>query len=69
MTWYQLAAEQGNASAMHNLAVLFAMGAGGQPDNEAAARWFEKAAELGVKDSQFNLGILSAKGCRDGAGS
>ena len=28
-TWYQLAAEQGNASAMHNLAVLFAMGTDG----------------------------------------
>ena len=28
-TWYQLAAAQGNASAMHNLAVLLAMGADG----------------------------------------
>ena len=61
-TWYQMAAEQGNASAMHNLAVLFAMGADGATDNESAARWFTKAAELGVKDSQFNLGILAAKG-------
>jgi localization factor PodJL len=57
-----MAAEQGNASAMHNLAVLFAMGADGTTDNESAGRWFVKAAELGVKDSQFNLGILSAKG-------
>jgi localization factor PodJL len=47
---------------MHNLAVLFAMGADGAADNDSAARWFQKAAELGVKDSQFNLGILSAKG-------
>ena len=47
---------------MHNLAVLFAGGADGAPDNEAAARWFAQAAELGVKDSQFNLAILSAKG-------
>ena len=61
-TWYQMAAEQGNASAMHNLAVLFAMGADGTADNESAARWFQNAAELGVKDSQFNLGILAAKG-------
>ena len=53
---------EGNASAMHNLAVLYAMGADGQTDNDAAATWFIKAAELGVKDSQFNLGILSAKG-------
>ena len=47
---------------MHNLAVLHAMGADGQADNDAAARWLVKAAELGVKDSQFNLGILAAKG-------
>ena len=47
---------------MHNLAVLFAMGADGATDNESAARWFNAAAELGVKDSQFNLGILAAKG-------
>jgi len=47
---------------MHNLAVLYAMGADGTTDNESAGRWFIKAAELGVKDSQFNLGILSAKG-------
>lgn len=60
--WYQLAADQGNASAMHNLAVLFATGTNGTPDNAAAVRWFTEAAELGVKDSQYNLGILAAKG-------
>src|SRR5690606_34223392 len=60
--WYRQAAESGNASAMHNLAVLHAMGAEGDADNEAASRWFLRAAELGVRDSQFNLGILSAKG-------
>ena len=65
-SWYQKAAEQGNASAMHNLAVLYAMGADGGTDNDAAAKWFVKAAELGVKDSQFNLGILAprASACR-----
>ena len=47
---------------MHNLAVLFAMGANGATDNDSAARWFTQAADLGVKDSQFNLGILAAKG-------
>jgi localization factor PodJL len=47
---------------MHNLAVLFAMGANGPVDNDSAAQWFTKAAEFGVKDSQYNLGILAAKG-------
>ncbi|MEC7000167.1 hypothetical protein VXQ18_16805 [Brucella abortus] len=36
--WYQLAADQGNASAMRNLAVLFATGTDGTPDNAAAVR-------------------------------
>src|SRR5690606_17809258 len=62
MVWYQLAAEQGNVSAMHNLAVLFALGANGRPDHESAARWFLEAAEFDVPDSQYNLGILAAKG-------
>jgi localization factor PodJL len=57
-----MAAEQGNASAMHNLAVLFANGVDGTPDPESAGRWFLEAADLGVADSQYNLGILSAKG-------
>ncbi|HSO48063.1 MAG TPA: SEL1-like repeat protein, partial [Rhizobiaceae bacterium] len=61
--WYQRAAEQGNALAMHNLAVIHTSGlVGGKPDMEAAIGWFEKAAELGVKDSQVNLGIIFAKG-------
>ncbi len=60
--WYTKAAEQGNASAMHNLAVLYATGVDGTSDDKLAAQWFTKAAELGVKDSQYNLGILAAKG-------
>jgi localization factor PodJL len=57
-----MAAEQGNASAMHNLAVLFAMKKDGVSDFDSAARWFVRAADLGVKDSQFNLAILYARG-------
>jgi localization factor PodJL len=47
---------------MHNLAVLHASGANGEPDYAAAVEWFKKAAELGVADSQFNLAILYARG-------
>jgi localization factor PodJL len=47
---------------MHNLAVLYATGAAGTPDFNAAARWFEAAADLNVRDSQFNLAILYARG-------
>jgi localization factor PodJL len=59
---YQAAAEKGNASAMHNLAVLYATGAAGNPDFDQAAHWFQKAAEFNVRDSQFNLAILYARG-------
>ena len=47
---------------MHNLAVLYAEGAGGTPDLERASALFRKAAERGVRDSQFNLAILHARG-------
>ena len=57
--WYEIAADAGNTSAMHNLAVLHAMN-GGNP--EEAGRWFTEAASYGVKDSQYNLGILHAQG-------
>jgi localization factor PodJL len=59
---YEQAAAQGNASAMHNLAVLYASGALGQQDYSTAASWFQKAADLGITDSQFNLAILCARG-------
>src|SRR3546814_2808037 len=47
---------------MHNLAVLYASGNGGEPDYAAAVEWFRKAAELDISDSQFNLAILYARG-------
>jgi localization factor PodJL len=61
--WYGRAAERGNAKAMHNLAVLYAEGAGGaKPDYATATEWFRRAAELGVRDSQYNLAILLGRG-------
>ena len=59
---YLAAAEQGNAKAMHNLAVLYAEGIDGKPDYATAVTWFRKAAQHGVADSQYNLGILYARG-------
>ena len=52
------AAEQGDASALFNLASLYA---GGQKYAEAI-QWFRKAAEQGDASAQFNLGILYAEG-------
>jgi localization factor PodJL len=60
--YHVMAAERGNAKAMHNLAVLDADGGGKGADYKAASGWFRKAADRGVADSQYNLGILYARG-------
>ncbi|MBL8772303.1 MAG: SEL1-like repeat protein [Phenylobacterium sp.] len=57
-----LAAEAGDAKAMHNLAVYLFRGEGGPADAVSAARWFRKAAEAGVVESQYNLGLLYQSG-------
>jgi len=61
-SWMQRAAESGDASAMHNLALYYFRGEGGPSDPAAAARWFRQAADRGVVDSQYNLGLLYASG-------
>lgn len=60
MHWYELAANQGNRKAMHNLAVAYASGS--KKDMAEAARWFARAAALGLADSQFNLAVLYERG-------
>ena len=61
-TYYTVAAEKGNAKAMHNLAVLYAEGVDGRRDYKTAARWFQRAAERGIADSQYNFAILLMRG-------
>ena len=60
--WYELAADQGNRKAMHNLAVAYASGPAARRNMAEAARWFAKAAALGLSDSQFNLAVLYERG-------
>ena len=60
--WYEMAANQGNRKAMHNLAVSDASGTAGKKNMPEAARWFAKAAALGLADSQFNLAVLYERG-------
>jgi localization factor PodJL len=59
--YYLAAAQRGNVKAMHNLAVLYAQGAGGL-DYASAAQWFRNAAMHGLTDSQFNLAVLYERG-------
>jgi len=56
--WTERAATAGEARAMHNLALYFYKGEGGERNSTKAASWFRKAADLGLVDSQFNLAQL-----------
>ncbi|MDB5441768.1 MAG: podJ, partial [Phenylobacterium sp.] len=60
--WTARAADGGDRSAMHNLALYYFRGESGPQDLTAAAKWFRKAAEAGVVDSQYNLGLLYESG-------
>jgi localization factor PodJL len=60
--WLERAAEGGDRTAMHNLALDEHEGIGGAKDPAAAAEWFRRAAELGLVDSQFNLAAIYEHG-------
>ena len=59
--WLPLA-EQGNASAQYNVAVLYEKGQGVAQDYREAVRWYHKAAEQGDPDAQYSIGVLYEKG-------
>jgi TPR repeat protein len=58
----QHAAEQGNAGAQYNLALLYEEGRGVPQSMGEAWRWYAKAAEQGHPEAQNNLGRLYATG-------
>jgi TPR repeat protein len=59
----KLAAEQGNASAQVNLAVLYENGLGGLPkDDREAARLYKLAADQGNALAQVSLGVFYETG-------
>ena len=60
--WTQRAAEAGDRKAMHNLALYYFEGTGGEKNLTQAAQWFRRAADLGLVDSQYNLGRLYEEG-------
>jgi uncharacterized protein len=57
-------ANDGDAAAQYNLALMYMTGRAVQPDYAAAAIWLRKAAEQGYAFAQSNLGTLY----RDGRG-
>lgn len=56
--WYRKAAEQGDADAQHNIAVMYRNGDGVEKDIQQAVMWCRKAAEQGVAPAQYNLGVI-----------
>jgi localization factor PodJL len=60
--WLERAAEGGDRTAMHNLALDLHEGVGGTRNAAQAAEWFRRAAELGLLDSQFNLAAIYEHG-------
>jgi TPR repeat protein len=59
--WWELAAAQGCATAMSNIAQLYSNGEGVEKNESTAAEWFLKAAMKGNHESQFNYGYHLAK--------
>jgi len=65
MSEFTKLADDGNADAMYNLAVMYRHGAGnkdGEPDEKTAFEWYKKAAESGHARSQFLLGLMYGSG-------
>jgi TPR repeat protein len=55
-------AEQGDADAQYNLALMYERGEGVVQDYAAAVKWYTLAAEQGDADAQFLLGAMYALG-------
>ncbi|MBK7003385.1 MAG: SEL1-like repeat protein [Rhodoferax sp.] len=63
LEWYTKAAEQGNAKAQWNVAILYARGPGGiTQDVQQAAQWCQQAADQGFAAAQATLGLMYANG-------
>ena len=63
LSWYRLAAEQGNAPAQHNLARMYENGRGVSQDFVRAYAWFNVASVPG--DENFGLIPEAARKARD----
>jgi TPR repeat protein len=60
--WYRKAADKGNASGQHDLAVLYIYGTGVTQDYAEAVKLFSLAAAQGDVESQYSLGLRYLKG-------
>jgi len=56
------AAEQGNARAQFNLALMYYNGEGVPKNAAEAVKWYRRAAEQGLAEAQINLGVMYGQG-------
>ncbi|MEI7844134.1 MAG: tetratricopeptide repeat protein [Gallionellaceae bacterium] len=59
---WRLLAEQGDALAQYNLALMYSEGRGVEKNDGEAAKWFTKAAEQGDAIAQNRLGLMYGTG-------
>ena len=55
---YRLSAEQGDAKAQNNLALMYEDGLGVPQDYKEAVRLYRLSAEQGIAQAQFTLGLM-----------
>jgi len=63
--WYLQAAEQGNAKAQFNLAVMYACGKGVLQSGEAAADWYYKAGLSYLKEGKKDDALRCVERIKD----
>lgn len=62
LRYSRIAADRGDAKAIHNVGYLYLNGHGVSRDYDEAVKWFRKAAEMGSVAGQCNLGYMYYKG-------
>jgi TPR repeat protein len=62
ITWFNKAAEQGDANAQYNLGIMYVDGLGVKKDYLQAATWYRKAAKQGHASARYNLGVMYENG-------
>jgi hypothetical protein len=55
---FRASAEQGDAEAQYNLALIYDHGIGVENDDAEALKWYRQAAEQGHAKAQYNLGMM-----------
>jgi TPR repeat protein len=61
-SWFQKAADLGNADAMGNLGAMFERGRGGAQSLDTAREWYVRGAKLGGRVAMYNFGVMLENG-------